>query len=289
MSQTSPPEEARPGTARRLLRWAGRLALVALVLLALVAGMSWYEVTHTRLEQLTVTSSKVSGRPLRVLQISDLHDVTMPQRDELVEMARAQKPDLIAVTGDLVNMYTKDLERISQWFGHLVALGIPVYAVPGNHDHWDGHIGPVLDMLASHDIPVLTNRHVAFDGDWGRVDLVGTDDYYSGLGDLPSAMRGTRPDAFQLVLTHSPQVFDDLAASDAELAICGHTHGGQVRIPWVGAIHTPGGDGWFPRLDKGLFPAGQAMLYIDSGVGQTLPLRLFTPSQMTLVTITPAA
>lgn len=274
---------------RRRFRWLLRTLLLGLLALALVAGMSWYEVTHTRVERVELHHQKITGRPLKVLQITDLHNVAMPQRDQIIELARQQEPDLVAITGDLVNTTTTDLSRIDAWLGQLMTLGLPVYAVPGNHDHHrrDG-VGPVLEMLEGHQITVLTNRHVAFDGDWGRVDLVGTDDYYAEQGDLPRAMRGTREDAFQLVLTHSPQIFDDLANSSAELAICGHTHGGQVRIPGVGAIHIPGAEGLFPRLDKGLFQAGSAQLYIDSGVGQTAPLRLFTPSQITLLTLAPS-
>lgn len=285
MSQTADPS---PSRLRRVLRWVGRLLLVGILLLCLVVTMSWYEVTHTKLATLELSSPKVSGRPLRVMQVTDLHDVSMPQRQEVIEMVREQDPDLIAVTGDLINMYTEDLNRIDAWFGDLAALGIPVHVVPGNHDHWEGRVGPVVEMAQDNGATVLQNRNVRLDGPWGKLDVVGTDDYYTGVGDLDKAMQGTREDAFQLVLTHSPQVFDDLAASDAELAICGHTHGGQVRIPGIGAIHTPGGGGLFPRLDKGLFDAGSAQLYIDSGVGQSIPLRLFDQSQITLITIHPS-
>ncbi|MDN5563557.1 MULTISPECIES: metallophosphoesterase [Luteococcus] len=273
---------------RRPWRWLLRLLLTGVVLLAVVVGMSWYEVTHTKLERLELTSTKVTGRPLKVLQITDLHTLRFtPQRDDVIRMAQEQEPDLIAVTGDFVNTTTTDMSRVDAWFAKLVATGIPVYAVPGNHDHWGDHYPAVLDMLEGNKVTVLLNRHERLDGAWGKLDVIGTDDYYTEHGDLTEAMAATREDAYRLVLTHSPEIHPDLAKSPADLAICGHTHGGQVRIPGIGGIIAPG-QGWFPHYDKGLFDVGTSKLWIDSGVGQTAPLRLFDQSQISLVTIAPA-
>ncbi|MEL4504720.1 metallophosphoesterase [Luteococcus sp. H138] len=284
---TFPIATPRPSLPRRLFRWAVRLLLAGAVLLGLLAGMSWYEVTHTKVAKLELTSSKITGRALRVLQITDLHDLQYTsQRDDLITMARTQNPDLIALTGDFVNTNTRDFGRLDTWFGQLEELKIPMFAVPGNHDHWQGNLPGLEKMLTSHGVAVLDDRHVRLDGPWGALDVIGTDDYYTRRGRLALAMDGTRPDAYQLVLTHAPEIRRDLAASTADLVICGHTHGGQVRIPGVGAIVAPG-QPYFPDYDKGLYEIGKSKLYIDSGVGQTAPLRLFDQSQMTLIAIRP--
>ncbi|MEL4356576.1 MULTISPECIES: metallophosphoesterase [unclassified Luteococcus] len=277
----------KPSGLRRVLRWSLRLLITGLVLVALLAGLSWYEVTHTKLARLELTSAKITGRPLKVMQITDLHDLEYTsQRDDLIEMVAEQQPDLIALTGDFVNTETRDFGRLDVWFGKLAALGIPMYAVPGNHDHWQGNLPGLEKMLESHGVQILADRHVSLDGEWGRLDLIGTDDYYTRRGNLAKAIAGARPDAYQLVLTHAPEIHKVLATSTADLAICGHTHGGQIRLPWAGAIVAPG-QPYFPEWDKGLYDVGRSWLYIDSGVGQTVPVRLLDQSQITLITVAP--
>lgn len=269
-------------------RWIRRLLAAFVVCCLLGAGVlvrSWYEVNHVRLARLDVATDKLE-QPLRVLQVTDVHDAGPDVQAQVLRHVEQTAPDLVALTGDVVNTSTTDFANLDRFITALAAAGPPVYYVQGNHDHWAGHLPQVLEVMQRHGVRVLTNEHIRLDGRWGKLDLVGTTDYYDSAADLPAAMRGTRTEAFRLVLTHDPEVVDDLARSGAELAICGHTHGGQVRLPFVGALIAPG-QGFFPHYDKGLFSVGGSQLYIDSGVGQTLPLRFGAQAQVTLVTIGP--
>ncbi len=111
--------------------------------------------------------------------------------------------------------------------------------------------------------------------------MIGTVDYYIGQGDLDAALAGTRPEAFRLVLTHSPDAAPALRGSAVDLAVCGHTHGGQIRFPIIGALYIPGE--WFPDYDKGWYDLAGVPLYVDSGVGTTGPrVRFLNQSQVTL-------
>lgn len=277
-------------TRRRLRATVAALTL----LLAATTALSWHDVTHTRLAHLDLTSPKVHGRALKVMQITDVHDRgSAAQRAAIVAMVEQQRPDLIALTGDLVSVFTKDPSRMEGFITQLTSLGIPTYYVPGNHENLNPNPGDqaadVQAMVARHGVTVLLNRNTPRDGPWGRLDVIGTDDYYTNRGNLAEALRGTRADAYHLVLTHSPGIVDDQAALPAgavDLAICGHTHGGQVRIPGIGALYAPGG-GFLPTYDQGLFHIGNSQLYVDSGVGQSFPLRLFDQSQVTLITVAP--
>ena len=274
---------------RRHLRLLLVLVVTAALALAGVVLRSRWEVGHTRLVTVEQTSARLRSE-LRVLQVTDVHDMGPgAQRDGIVARARSLHPDLVAITGDLVNANTTDLSRIEPFIAQLADLGVPVFFVPGNHDRVSGRLPAIGQMLRGHGVVVLQNAHQPLDGPWGELDVVGTDDYHTGAGNLAAAMAGTRPDAYHLVLTHSPErLFDDLARFRADLAICGHTHGGQVRLPLVGALYTPGG-GLLPELDRGLFRTAESTLWIDSGVGQSIPLRLGAQSQITLHRLLPGA
>lgn len=276
------------GTMHRTHRWLRRLAALTLVGAMLLAGLvleSRREIATVKLATLDLASDKLDGA-LRVLQITDTHDQDAARWQQVVAHARETRPDLIALTGDVVNTFTSDYGRLDAFMAELAALQIPTYYVQGNHDHWEGHLPAVTATLEKHGVTVLANNHATLDGAWGNLDVVGTTDYYDSDASLPDAMAGTRPNAFQLVLTHDPGIVDDLAASGAELAICGHTHGGQVRLPLIGALYAPG-QGFLPDYDKGLFTVGNSRLYIDSGAGQTAPLRFLDPAQVTLITLHP--
>lgn len=278
--------------ACRLVRVLAALAGLTVVLGVPLALRSHWETRHTRLATLDLTSPKVAGRPLRILQVTDVHDLPRKaQRDAIVAMAREQHPDLVAVTGDLISVGTTDLGPMDGFVADLAAVGVPLFYVPGNHENDNHHPGTttadVIAMVERHGGTALVNRTTRLDGPWGRLDVIGTDDAYRHRADLPTAMAGTRDGAYHLVLTHSPYVTDALAASTADLAICGHTHGGQVRIPGFGALYTPGG-GFPPKYAKGLFDVGTGRLYVDSGVGQSIGPRLNDQSQVTLITVRPA-
>ncbi|NHB83792.1 hypothetical protein G7085_01315 [Tessaracoccus sp. HDW20] len=101
-------------------------------------------------------------------------------------------------------------------------------------------------------------------GAFGDLTLIGVDDYYTGNGDLAAAVDGAPEEGFRLVVTHSPEILPSLDRHGIDYAMCGHTHGGQIRLPLVGAIYQPGGQ-WFPRVSKGAYTDGDATLYIDSG------------------------
>lgn len=291
-----PSARRRRGLPRLSRRTLGRLGVAAGVGAVGAGGLaveSHRETSSTRVEHLDLASERITGRALRVVQLTDVHDLPdAGHREQVVGLVQGLTPDLVAVTGDLVSFYTKELGRMSDLMGRLVALGAPVFFVPGNHEHDNTLFSQVLAMVKDSGATVLRDQTVAHDGPWGKLDLVGIDDYYTHSGSVERATRGVRQGSYRLGLTHSPQAWDDLAlASDTahrvDLAICGHTHGGQVRLPGVGALYSPGG-GFLPRLDKGLFDAGSAQLWICSGVGQSTPPRLDCPSQVTLLTVRPS-
>ena len=252
-----------------------------------VGGITAKDTLITDIAHVGVTSDKIAeGRPLRILQITDLHDLSRGyQRRSIIRAAERERPDLIVITGDIVHTNTTDWTRMRELVEGLVATGVPVYFSYGNHDHWDLNFDGAF--LRAAGVRVLVDEHVSADGPWGRVDLAATDDYYSGHGDLAKALAGGRPGAFTLVLSHSAEgVIPQLGRYHPDLVLSGHTHGGQVRVPVLSARVLPVATDEGRRYVRGVFYIEQTTVYIDQGVGTTgVPLRFLAPSQVTLLEV----
>ena len=271
---------------RRRIRVAATLGILLALGLAVLARGTW-EVRTTRLNETHFVTDELTAE-LRVVQVTDFHNIprTTQVRD-IVELVRAAEPDLIAITGDLVNTHNRTLDPARRLLAGLAGIDAPRYFVDGNHDHWSADHAEVHRLLEAHGVTILDDEHTVVTGGFGTVSLIGVDDYFTGNGDLAAAVDGLPDDGFRLVLTHSPEILPELDAHGVDYAMCGHTHGGQIRLPFVGAIYQPGGQ-LFPRISKGAYTDGDATLYIDSGLGTTGPeFRLFNQSQVTLHRIGP--
>jgi predicted MPP superfamily phosphohydrolase len=230
--------------SKRRVFWLGLLAAV-LLSLGWAAGIE-PGLLRLRSEELTSPYWPPTQPKLRIVFIADLHvgapHVPASRVDKIVAMANAAEPDLVLLGGDftahVLGGRSISYDAIARSLAALRARH-GIYAVMGNHDHWDGNLGGLKSRLQEAGIVVLENeaRRIAVPG--GHVWLVGMDDPYTGHANPNAAFRGvpfTSPMAEPvIVLAHDPSVFT-MAPREVALIAAGHTHGGQVRIPFVGAI-----------------------------------------------------
>jgi predicted MPP superfamily phosphohydrolase len=129
------------------------------------------------------------------------------------------------------------------------------------------------------------NQNVVLRRGGDRIWLVGTDDPYFGHADLDASFKGVPNTAFALVLTHAPEACKELAERPAaRLVLAGHTHGGQVRFPFIGAVHVPSRYG--TRFAHGLFKLGDTFFYVNAGMGMShLPVRFLCRPELTVLTL----
>ncbi|WP_278692237.1 metallophosphoesterase [Arachnia propionica] len=270
------PECGKPW--RRRLAWA---LVVTVCAAAAVAAEVYREVHTTRLVTETTVTDKLTGE-LRIMQLSDIHMRDDPaQLASIVAQVRDAGPHLIVIAGDTLNTRNETLDPLKEPFSRLAELGIPMYAVLGNHDHWSRDLPQLVELYARHGIKLIDNEHEMITGEFGSFTLVGAGDAYTDHAHLDQALKGA-PGGFRFLLTHSPEILPQLEKADIDYAVCGHTHGGQVAMPFIGAIHVPG-QGLFPKYSRGRYQVGKAALYIDSGVGVTgMDLRFLVQSQIVL-------
>jgi len=253
-------------------------------LLAAGAGGAVY--THwVEPQWLEVTTRRVpvfgggAARPLRVVQLSDLHVsfvVSLDYIADAVKLAVAQNPDLVLLTGDYVTRQCGELERYAEVLRPL-ARAAPVFACAGNHDggHWAEQIhgyrdlAPVRGMLEAAGATFLHNewRELTIGG--RPLQLIAVGDLWSGLCQPAAAFAGLPPRppraaAPRMVLCHNPDAKERLARYDWDFLVCGHTHGGQVRLPWLGTPFAPVRD---KRFVAGLYRWRERWLFITRGVG----------------------
>jgi predicted MPP superfamily phosphohydrolase len=239
-----------------------------------------------RVRSLAFDHARPAHPPLRVAFASDLHagPTTHPK---VLGHACAQLAslgaDIVLWGGDFVSL---DAKHIDQLVALMACVRAPLgsYAVLGNHDLWVDH-SYIETRLAYAGIQLLTNRNVRlpapFDSSW----ICGIDDHGSGHPDATAAFAGA--DGVRVVLMHSPASLADIGDERFDLALCGHTHGGQIALPNGAAILVPGGK-LGRRYSRGVHHLDEERkLVVSLGVGfSTLPFRAFAPSEVIACTLT---
>ncbi|MCY1030970.1 metallophosphoesterase [Corallococcus sp. BB11-1] len=223
-----------------------------------------------------------------LVQLTDIHIGGVLQRrfvDELVARTNALKPDLIAVTGDLVDGTVTELGRYVGGFGALKARH-GAYFITGNHDYYSGADAWVAFMQGLG-INVLRNRSVSIGDAGASFDLLGVDDWSARrLGepgyDLDAAMRGLRPERASVLLAHQPSNFEEVARRGVGLQVSGHTHGGQM-FPGNVLGHLIWGE-----QNAGLSRLGDSQLYVSRGCGFVgPPMRVGAPPEIARIILLP--
>lgn len=290
------PQTKRTSSRRTFLK-AGLIGAAGTAGLALYAGeieRHWIDVVE-RDVTLSGLSSEIEG--MRVVQISDIHmdDFTEPffLRD-VVERINQLKPDAVFLTGDFVTSAkapnTTAHEAAWQCARILADLECKrLYAILGNHDVNSG-ASEVYDALNKSGIIVLRNSYLPIERGNGRLWLAGLDDAMVGHPNLdiaiPERIRNVRNEPV-ILMCHEPDYATVIQAHPAgqsvDLMISGHTHGGQVRLPFIGALVLPPLGRLFV---EGLFELGRMKLYVNRGIGTIqVPFRFDCPPEITLFTL----
>ncbi|MDR1995446.1 metallophosphoesterase [Azonexus sp.] len=261
------------------LRWIVRLTVLCLAVWSIGFEPSWLQQ-----RELTLTAPGWSGPPLTIAVAADLHvgapHAGLPMLRRVVDQLNASHPDLILLPGDFVIQEVLGGEMVAPAAiaGELARLKAPlgVYALLGNHDWWyDGE--QIRQDLQNVGITILDNNAVALPTAVGPLWLVGIGDDMTGHARPAQAFAQVPAAAPLIVMMHDPANAPELPARTL-VAFAGHTHGGQVRLPFIGALITPGRSplrhayGWIPDVP--------APTFVTAGVGTSiLPIRFNCPPE----------
>jgi predicted MPP superfamily phosphohydrolase len=274
----------------RLARWIGRNW--AHLTYATRIEPTWLEINDL---QIPIANLPAAFAGLRIVQMSDFHGsrrVTPAYLEEAVALAHAQKPDLIVLTGDFIHHGFRHVAAVAQVLGRLHApLG--VFAVLGNHDfsvrtalgirRFPMLHETVARALRGQGIQVLQNETRTLTRSGQHVYLAGVDDLWSRVCDLERTFDGLSPAVPRLLLAHNPCTVDLLGGQRCDLVLSGHTHGGQVNLPGLGRLALgPKGR----RFAAGLYHIDETMLYVNKGIGFSVPVRYGVRPEIAVLTLT---
>lgn len=250
-----------------MIAFATFLALGAcLGLDAIVIEPEWIRVTWTRIP---IQGLDPALEGTRIALLADMHHgpwtgAGFVRRAALV--ARAERPDIVALAGDFVHHGAKYAEP---GIAPLALIDPPLgtYAVLGNHDHWEG-ADEVRTALRAHGITLLENSNRIVEKGGTRLALAGLEEIWEGAPDVGAALRGVPPEVPRILIAHNPDAVDILGDEPAvDLVLAGHTHGGQVVLPFLGPLLVPA------RKDRasGLFRTDHTLVYVTAGLGEITP------------------
>ncbi len=218
----------------------------------------------------------------RLVLISDLHAgpaVPFGYLEGVIGRVIGLRPDAVAVCGDVVDHTLLWVQKSADL---LSRISVPLVACPGNHDYHEGRSGTdgeiwrtdianaLGEAMARHGQRLLRNSATSIDHADGRLRFTGLEDWYSNRFSAQEAFAGLNTDEPVIALSHNPDTAMTLDHFRPSLILCGHTHGGQVRIPLVGAPLIPISD---RRFDQGYFRLPRSQMYVSRGVGYVKRVR----------------
>lgn len=270
------------------------LAIGIAVLALLAAWLVWGNTALERTD-ITVTDPEIPTAfdDFRIAQVSDLHNAEFGEENrKLLALLRSAQPDIIVITGDLIDSRHEDVSAALEFMRQAVKIA-PCYFATGNHESASAAYPQLEADMELAGVTVLHNEAVVLEREGESLCLVGVDDYSffgpgSGEACIAAMLAKLEPElepGYNILLYHRPELADRLAELDVDLVLSGHAHGGQIRLPFLGGLYAPD-QGFFPAYDSGLYELEGMQMVVSRGLGNSqLPLRINNRPQVVLVTL----
>lgn len=276
-----------------------RMILIGLCTnILLILGTGFYA-TEIEPKVLSVTRIDIENRYVQesfngktIIQFSDTHlgpDYTIDQLQSLVDRMNLLKPDMVVFTGDLFDNYAEygsKNRKLAQKVLAKIEAPLGKYAVYGNHDRGGGGSRVYKEYMEEAGFMVLVNEvHTITSANGERLTITGLDDFLLGIPMIERTLQSLRHQDFNLLLVHEPDVADRFTDYPIDLQLSGHSHGGQVSIPFLKPLITTSlGNKYIEGLYSLEGKIRPLTLYVNRGIGTTrLPIRLFEKPELTVI------
>lgn len=267
--------------------------IIYAILIILAVWTVWGNVT------VGVTHYTVAGDRLpaafehyKIAVISDLHNAEFGENNSsLISLIKNEKPDMIAITGDLIDSGKTDIEIAENLVKKLIEIA-PCYYVTGNHEAWiGGRYRELEEKLLDIGVVILNDRAEQLAKNNEIIQIAGLDDpdftdrnssiQESMLNDKLGNMNLTED--YCVLLAHRPETFNAYSSENIDLVLSGHAHGGQFRLPFIGGLIAPN-QGFFPKYDAGEYFENNTTMVVSRGIGNSIiPIRFNNRPEIVII------
>lgn len=276
-----------------------RREVMTVLLIFLVPFSIWVYWGNTSIltTQIHISSKSlpVSFNRFRIVHVSDLHNTEFGvNQEKLLDAVKNASPDLIAITGDLIDSRRTDLLKAMDFVNGAVKIA-PVYYVTGNHEARIDEYLKLEEKMAEAGVVLLRDKGVTIERGEDFIRLLGLDDpsFMKKSDKIENSITLTDvklkdlmdENQYTILLSHRPELFNVYAAHSIDLILSGHAHGGQVRLPFVGGLVAPN-QGLFPKYAEGTYEIGPSKMVVSRGLGNSIfPVRINNRPELVVITL----
>ncbi|MGH4123461.1 MAG: metallophosphoesterase [Clostridium sp.] len=279
-------------------KFLGRKYIIFISIIIFLVCFSYFENNNIVISRYNVESSKLpkAFNNFKIVQISDLHNkIFYKDNNTLVKKIKSQKPDIIVITGDLVDRRKYNEENALSFIDKINSIA-PIYYVNGNHEGWSGKFESLEKKLKEKGVIVLRNESLYYEKNKEKILILGVDDpafnttnhsedYMNEDIMKKELLVGNNEKKFKILLSHRPELFEFYVHNNIDVAFTGHAHGGQVILPFFGGIISPN-QGFWPKYYKGMYEKNNTVMVVSRGLGNSIvPQRIFNRPEIVSVTL----
>ena len=258
---------------------------VLIISILILLPYIYHQISVFKVEKVLIKPYKKSLKnKIKIIQISDYHNNNLINKKRLVNEIEKLNPNIIVLTGDIIDSKTEELDNTIEFLKSIKQVNDNIYSVSGNHELRNKKRQEFEERLEDIGIYDLNYNYKTLNIGEDKINLCGIPYYRVGeKRDLN--FNNLDESLFTIFLSHSPKKALEYKEFKSDLIISGHIHGGQIRVPLIGALVSPE-SGFFPKYSKGLYDLGDKKLYIDSGLGNSsINLRILNRIQISLIEI----
>ena len=277
---------------RHIIRNLIRVLIIAFFVIVALDNI----IIHTTVTEVCINDLPGSFDGYRIVQVSDLHNnVYGIGQSYLISCIKAADPDIIVITGDLIDRNTKNVDNAMMFVSKAVEIA-PVFYVSGNHEaNLPEEYAELVRRMDEAGVSILDNENasvltveeesVTLAGitdpafDWSKPDPVIVDE------EIKTAFADVSDDQVKILLSHRPELINVYSKNSIDLVLTGHAHGGQVRLPFIGPLYSPS-QGLLPKYTSGLYIEGNTQMYVSRGIGNGIaPFRFNDGPELAVIVL----
>ncbi|MGV8980931.1 metallophosphoesterase [Clostridium sp.] len=279
-------------------KFISKRTIIFIAIIVFLGCFSYFENNNIVISKYNINSDTLpkAFNNFKIVQISDLHNKVFYKDDNtLVSKIKSQNPDIIVITGDLVDRRKYNEENALLLIDKIKSIA-PIYYVNGNHEGLSGKFASLEKKLKEREVFVLRNESIYYEKDNEKILISGIDDpLFSTIGQNKVLFNEdimkrellivNNKKYFNILLSHRTEFFDFYVNNNIDVAFTGHSHGGQFIIPFIGGTFSPG-QGFWPKYYEGMYSKDNTTMVVSRGLGNSvIPQRIFNRPEIVSVTL----